>query len=313
MDRRFAPPKVHRGLRPSLGRSNHRGTFLALALLALALPLGLPLGSGTSVAHGPMAPAPRVSPAIHASPVPFAPHAQATYGDLIVTPLNSPYVIGTPGQLGSYVLQGNLTVQPGGVLVLQHEILTQQEFVTDTGTTAQRLAHVYTMSDQGTIELNDSSIVSNFQALNPFAKIDLNISNGGRLLLNHSGLDFPGWVTVYGAGSTLNLTNGSNLGPSFVNIKTYPENVTLANDTRYAPTLLAAAGAHVNLFDSYYNGTYAENYSNYGMPGPAVPIVDEANHALTGSAGATWSAFAPAVPDAENLTRAILYQSIVAG
>jgi RNA polymerase subunit RPABC4/transcription elongation factor Spt4 len=270
------------------------------------------MGSGGPAASAPSAIAHPAPLLLHQASA-LAPRPQTMLGDLIVTPANSPYLIGSPQQLGRFILQGNLTVLAGGTLILLHENLVQQEFVSDGGTTAQRLAHVYTMSDQGTIVLNNSVISSNFQAFNPFAKIDLNISSGGHLIANHSELAFPGWITVYGAGSTLNLTNGSAIVPGTPGPGAYPENQTLANDTSYAPSLRAAAGAHVNLFDSSYNGTYAENYSAYGFPGPANPIVDVATHTLTGAVSGTWATFIPAVPDAENLTRAILYQSITAG
>lgn len=281
----------------------------ALGLVLLALPLGLP-AAGVPIGHGAAAPAvlPFRIPTLRAANAMPA----AAEGDLVVTAANSPYILqGGASNGGVSLIEGNITVEAGGVLELRTIVLIQEEFVGDEGTTAQRLDHLYTISDEGTIEMNDSILASYVSALNPYPKIDLNISNGGSLTLNESSLEFAGWVSVYGAGSRLTLQNHSAIeaNPLAAGLVT---NTSISNDTRYAPVLSAGGGAQVGFFDSRFNGTYADNVTAHGYPSPAVPIVDPTNHDLTNGAGATWNDFTLRSGDSENLTRAVLYRTITA-
>src|SRR5579871_695786 len=299
-------------MRLSAPRSISSRPYWLLGLVILAAPLAVPY-LGASLHAGPGIPATAPGATAGAAGLRAAAHPAVLLGDLVVTAANSPYLLQGGGKNGSTtVVQGNVTVQTGGTLELRNITLVQEQFIGETGTLAQRLSHLYTITDQGTMTLVHSSIVSYTAPLNPFPKLALNVSNGGQLLLNDSSLAFGGTIDVYGAGTNLTLTNGSSIvpNPAAAGMRT---NETISNDSRYAATLWAGGGAHVGLFDSIYNGTYADNTSFTGTPGPTPPIVDPSDHALTNAAGGTWSNFALQTTDSENLTRAVLYRAISGG
>jgi RNA polymerase subunit RPABC4/transcription elongation factor Spt4 len=308
VDRLVSTPWFHGVLSLRRRQSTLGRQLVLLGLAVLAIALALPMGS--------MAPGHPTTPGQAAPSAPLAlihhdlPRV-ATQGDLVVNASNSPYIIsGSPTGVGTFVEAGNVTVLAGGTLELRNVTFVLQQYIGDTGTMAERLSHLYTIADQGTIVLNHSTITSNVGPFNPYSKVYLNVSSGGQLRLNGSGLLFPGWISVYGAGSALELSNQSVIGPNPRQETVSGENQTIGNDSRWAPTLVAAAGAHVTLLNSSYAGTYRDNVSQFGMPGPAIPIADQTTHDLTGTTGSTWTNFALASADTENLTRAVLYRTI---
>ena len=313
VDRLISTPKVHRGLRLPSKAPNWAHRIALLSLLVLAVLMVVPWTANAPT----RAAAPVGTAGPHAVPVAATARSihvagpAATTGDLVVNAANSPYLIeGSPSGFGNYIQQGNVTVAAGGVLELQNVVFTLDQFLTETGTIAQRLSHLYTISDQGVVRMDHSALVGNVGPIDPYSQVFLNISAGGQLHANASDLFFAGAITVYGAGSELNLTNGSAIGPNPAQAHVQGENTSIANDSRYAPSLTAAAGAHVTFLNSTYTGTYAYNISQYGRPGPTTPIIDSHNHGITGTTGATWSAFNLATSDTENLTRAVLHRSV---
>jgi hypothetical protein len=310
-------------VRSANDRPSGRSHLALLGLLILPLLLALPTGSPSLGHAGAGLPVARfVTPAVTGT----HPAAGTTFGDIVVTAANSPFVLtGPAGSVATFEVQGNITVQPGGVLEIESSVVTMVQYVGTSGTLAQRLSHLYTIRDMGTLDLTNSVLNSSFAPINPYPKIYVNVSDGGRFQASHSQIEGPGWIYVYGHGSTLNVTNGSQIepDPTAYHASVKGENWTLFGDEIYAPVLNASNGAQVNLFDSTYNGTYANNVTQWGIPGipgnfdnppfAAPSFADDTPHTLTNGAGATWNSFSLYPSNTENLTRAVLYRSVDAG
>ncbi len=262
---------------------------------------------GLSFAAVPMARAGAVpSPPLAASVAPAA----TLHGDLIVSAANSPFVI-SPATTGSalYAQQGNVTVLAGGTLIVRGETLDFVQFVADTGTLANRVAHLYHFSVQGTVSLDNSTVTTDTGVINAYTKLLFNVSAGGNVTLASSTLAFPGWLEVSGAGASMTLEN-SAITPNAA-ISQLNENVSILGDTVYGPSISVSAGAALNLFNSTVSATYKDNLLSSGVPGP-LPVTDAGHFALNVSGGQTLSSW-PTPTDSENVSRAMLYPTFAGG
>ncbi|HZY71139.1 MAG TPA: zinc ribbon domain-containing protein [Thermoplasmata archaeon] len=279
--------------------------FVALLGTLVAVGLGLQ-ASAAGFAHGaPAAPTPTAGPQL-------AVHPAATHGDLIVGPSNSPFVISPSTIQGNVYSQGgNVSVLPGGTLIVRNVTFSFVQFVGTSGTIGSRLSHVYWFWDRGTVSFTGSLLTTNLAVLNAFPKVNLNVTNGGKLSLTNSVFGFAGSVSVSGGGSTLRM-NGSAFtqNPQLVGLP-YIENQTILHDSIYAPALSVTGGAHAILERSQLLSAYRDNWTRFGYPAPSE--MDNSNaQSVSSSAGAVWGHLAlPADP--ENLTRSDLYATIQGG
>lgn len=240
----------------------------------------------------------------------LSPFAGGLHGDLVVTAANSPYVISPAvAGVGVYYQAGNITVQTGGTLIVRNITIDFVQFVGSTGTAAGRLSHIYRVSVQGTASFSSSYVTTDTQVLNAYPKLFVNVTGGGQLLLSSTIFAFPGWINVAGAGSSF-WTNASSILPN-PGVALQHENGSLKHDASYAPSLTISGGASATLGASQYLGSYRDNTTQNGMPGP-VPATSSVTQAVTSSTGATWSSF-ELPTDSENLTRADLYPTIASG
>ena len=209
----------------------------------------------------------------------------------------------------TYLQQGNITVQAGGKLIVENVSLEFVEFVSSTGTLGARVSHIYNFTDQGTTELENSTILTDSSILNAYAKLTLNVSDGGVFTATNSSFMFPGWIQVYGAGSTLDLNQSTVRGNPA--IETLVENESLQADTLYAASLSASAGAQVSLWNSSVLGVYTDNVTAKGMPGP-IALANTGAYELSSGSSQDLTTFDQPT-DSENVTRADLYPSFAGG
>ena len=232
------------------------------------------------------------------------------HGDLIVGPSNSPYTISPAvSGVGVYAQAGNISVLPGGTLIVKNITIDFVQYVASSGTIAQRLSHLYWFSVEGSATFLNSTVTTETGVINAFTKLNFNVSAGGHVTLVHSSFAFPGWVTAYGAGTTL-LLNSSNF-TSNSNVIHQIENLSLVHDTQFSPTVTVAGGAHAALENSSVLQYYKDNTTHWGMPGPA-PVDSPSFRSINSGAGTTWSSWVTPT-DSENLSRAVLYSRIAGG
>jgi RNA polymerase subunit RPABC4/transcription elongation factor Spt4 len=217
-------------------------------LLAVVAPAA-PSSPARAAASGPSALAPALTP--------------PTHGDLIVKS-GQTYTI--QPTLGGHVYYqgGNITVDSGGTLIVRNVTLSFVEYVADTGTALQRLSHIYTFLDNGTVDLFNSTVTTDVQVLNAYAKLNLTVTG----VLNgwNATIAFPGWVNVLGprADVTLNQSKITS-NPGMVGLS---EPAVIYGDTDYAPTVSVTQGAQLNLFGSQWTDTYANDQATNGVVRP---------------------------------------------
>jgi RNA polymerase subunit RPABC4/transcription elongation factor Spt4 len=246
--------------------------------------------AGTSGAHA-------VTPALN-------PAVPPTHGDLVVLS-GETYTIQPTGGIPQYYQGGNITVQSGGTLIVKNVSLIFVEFVANLGTPLARLSHIYTFTDSGTVQVYNSTITTDINVLNAYAK--LNVVVTGSMTLWNSAMRFPGWVSVEGGSAALTLNKSAITGNP--NIPGAVEPVVIQADTEYAPSLLVTGGAQLNLFASVVVQTYADNTNTFGVPRP-VPL--NASDVNLGAADINLTnLYTPS--DSTNLTQDWLYPAGVAG
>ncbi|MCI4319303.1 MAG: zinc ribbon domain-containing protein [Thermoplasmata archaeon] len=248
----------------------------------------------------------------HAHPLLLAP--LASRGDLVVGAANSPLIL-TPATVGAntYYQEGNVTVLSGGTLIVRNLTFSVVQYVGIEGTAANRLSHLYTVSIQGKATFDHSVLTTDVQVINAYPKLNLNVTGGGSLTLKDSAFQFPGSVTVTGAGSMLVLNGSAITGNPALQTPSYLWNRTVLANSVFAPTVTIAAGAHALLGQSALLQTYKDNTSVSGVPQPATPILF--NTTAQTVTNARWASFGHLVlpPDPENLTKADLYPTIAGG
>jgi RNA polymerase subunit RPABC4/transcription elongation factor Spt4 len=227
------------------------------------------------------------------------------HGDLIVGPSNSPYVI-SPATTGSgtYDQAGNISVQPGGKLIVENTTLVFEEFIGTSGTAAQRLSHLYWVSVQGSAKFIGSTVTTDVNSLNVYPKLSVNASAGGTLTLIHSSFEFPGWVNIWGSTTRFQM-NSSSLLPNPALGSSTIDNKTILHDAMYAPALSIGGGAHATVLQSSILGSYKNNITAWGNPGAYLENTNSV--VLSGGNPATWTGFSMPTPMAASLAIAAAY------
>ncbi|HZY91687.1 MAG TPA: zinc ribbon domain-containing protein, partial [Thermoplasmata archaeon] len=302
---RFRLPPVSGGTRAPFTERTLALGLLALVAVVLVGGLGVAVFSAPASPVGLAAPL-RPAAGLHASaaPAPFA------HGDLVVNAANSPFVI-SPATTGTsvYGQGGNVTVASGGTLIVRNITFEFVQFIGNTGDALQRSSHIYRFTDQGTVSFVNSTLTTDTQVLNAYAKLLVNVSGGGSFSAASSTLAFSGWVNVYGAGSMFNATHTQLVAnPSGGNLS---ENRTLRADSRYAPALTVSGGAHALLAASNLLGSYKDNTTAGGIPGMN-PVTSSTTQSVSSGGGATWTTWATPA-DSENLSNDLAYPTVSAG
>ncbi|MCI4326908.1 MAG: zinc ribbon domain-containing protein [Thermoplasmata archaeon] len=247
----------------------------------------------------------------HASPVtPAAAPAATTHGDLIVGPSNSPYVI-APGSSTeqTYYQAGNVTVQPGGKLIILQTRFEFVQYIGATGTIGNKLSHIYTFDDQGSVWIQSSTLTSDLNLLNPYAKVTVNVTEPGQLYVNSSYLEFAGSLSVYGAGAGA-WVNGSVIAPN-------PDNTALTNgtaqtnDSLYAPVLSVTGGGRMTLAHTSETSTYKDNWTLSGSIQPN-SLADTSAGAISSTNSYTFGAYTTP-GDPTSLLQDTLYHQVSSG
>ena len=275
------------------------GALLALLVVgSLGLLAESPAGRPASAPGAPLA----VHTAAH--PVPAA----TLHGDLVVTAANSPYVISPATSESSvYIQEGNITVQSGGTLVVSNEAVAFLQFISNTGPLPGRVSHIFTFDVQGKAIFDNSTLTTDASLLNAYQKLTVNVSGGGALTLQNSTFEFPGWLSVYGAGSRLTANQSTIRGTASAPLLV--ENLSIAGDSEWAPILSVGGGASAVFDNSSILNTFKDNSTRAGSPGP-VPLT--AVGSISSAGGFTVLGF-PYPTDAENVTRALSYPSFLGG
>jgi len=250
----------HLGSSPRTGeaaRDPRNWTRTASALLVVLLVV---IGGGLVLVTA----APSAAPSRLAAAA--TPAAGLTHGDLLVTS-GETYVIQPTGGSPLYYQGGNITVQAGGTLIVRNVSLIFVEFVSDIGLPAQRLSHIYTFSDAGTVNIYNSTVTTDLNVLNAYAK--LNVVVTGDMTVWNSTFAFPGWVSVTGTTALLTLNESTVEANPLVPLLNEPP--ILISDTEFAPSISVTGGAQLDAFASSIVDTYADATNIWGIPGP-VPL-----------------------------------------
>jgi RNA polymerase subunit RPABC4/transcription elongation factor Spt4 len=189
-----------------------------------------------------------------------------THGNLVV-PNGTTFVIQPTAGSRTYYQGGDITVYQTGTLIVLNVTLSFVQYVSDTGTALQRLSHIDHFIDKGTVHFYNSTLTTDVQVINAYAK--LNVTIVGAMTLWNSTFAFPGWVNVEGASANLTLNDSRVTGNPAV--LTLSEPGTILGDTEYAPSIWVTSGAQLNVLGSSLNNTYADNTLNNGPPQP-VPL-----------------------------------------
>ena len=223
-----------------------------------------------------------------------------THGDLVVTNGETFVIQPTPGN-HVYYQGGNITVDLGGTLIVRNVTLSFVQFVAVNGTAMERLSHIYHFVDKGTVNVYNSTLTTDVQVLNAYAK--LNVTVEGAMTVWNSTLAFPGWFNVEGSAGDVTLNDSRVTGNPAV--ETLSEPATILGDTEYAPSISVTGGGELNAFGSSFNNTYADNTIANGHPQPVPLSLPTSPEKLAVGDNNFSSLFTPT--DSANLTQDWLY------
>ena len=187
----------------------------------------------------------------------------ATHGDLVVA-AGQTFVIQPTLAGPTYYQGGNITVQAGGTLDVENVTLSFVQYVANTGTAEQRLSHIYTFQDAGTVNFLGANLTTDVQIINAYAKLNLSVS--GALNAYHSSFAFPGWIYVHGPSAQMTL-NESNVTWNSA-VQSLQEPAAILGDTLWAPTITVTGGANLTLLASQIQNTYADDTQSFGFARP---------------------------------------------
>lgn len=260
MSRSLGSPSLPGG--PTRGPSDRISkTWVLLATLVVVAGTA---GFLAMVVPGTTASSPSPTASIASAP-PIVPSADpATHGDLVVG-AGQTYVIQPTLGGHTYYQGGNITVESGGTLWVRNVTLSFVQFVGDSGTAAQRLGHIYHFVDQGTVGFYNSTLTTDVQVINTYAKLNLTVT--GSLTAWQSTFAFPGWFFI--SGSSADVTLNASTITSNAAVQGLSEPTTILWDTSYAPTVSVRGGAQLNLFGSQIQNLYSDNLLANGYPRPA--------------------------------------------
>jgi hypothetical protein len=235
------------------------GGVLALLLLSGLLAVAPAPGGPSTIA----AAAPHAGLAASSGPRPMF------GGDLNVSAGSSVTIAPISGQM-TYFSGGNINIAHGGTLTVVNTTIVFDNYIGDNGSAANRLSHIFALDDAGTLILQNASITTLVDQLNPFCSLSVSIT--GVLQGTDSLLEFPGSIVVSGAGAQLWLKASriaANPALATLNATGVPSPAYLAllNASRYAPSIEVIGGAQATLLDSVQNGTYALAYASATQSG----------------------------------------------
>ncbi len=226
--------------------------------------------------------------------------APPTHGDLVVAS-GQTYVI-QPNVAGpTYYQGGNITVQAGGTLDVRNVTLSFVQFVGITGTPEQRISHLYSFHDAGTVNFLNANLTTDVLVLNAYAKLNLTVT--GTLNAWDSTFAFPGWIYVAGSGAQMTLNRSAITWNA--NVQPLNEPLIIYGDTLYAPTVTVAGGGNLTLLASQIAHPYADDTATWGIARPPTLVFDSPGGVPIPSGTTTFPV--SGTGDAANLTQAYLY------
>lgn len=233
------------------------------------------------------------------------PPSPVVYHPVVVTSGTTLYWNGT-GESDIQYQQGSVTVEPGGSLVIQNLTLSMVQFVSSTGTLAERLSNISTIVDEGRMVLRSAILTTDASVADAYLKLNLSVT--GSLTLWHSSLEFPGWLAINGSGDvTLNQSVvGSNPAANETGLSP-----TVVADTSFAPSVSVSGYGHLVLLDSRLENTYRDNTTEHGLPG-MVPLSDSQVFTITPTMGKNLTAL-ETPDDSGSLIQDWLYPTAVFG
>lgn len=204
---------------------------------------------------------------------------------IVVAPNETCWINGT-GDSSVFDIEGNITVQPGGLLSLQNVTVLMIQSIGPVGQPlSSRLSNISTVLDGGTLDLRNSVLTTDSAVADAY--IELNLTVVGTLGVYNSSLDFPGWIYVAGLDAFATL-NDSVIGPNPDANQTDLGSV-IENATSYAPAITVTNGASWSSYQTTVKGVYSDNFTT-GMPGPT-PLNSTQVVILNQTVGANLSAF----------------------
>ena len=228
--------------------------------------------------------------------------APPTHGDLVV-PSGQTYVIQPTLAGPTYYQGGNITVETGGTLDVENVTLSFVQYVANTGTAEERLSHIYTFQDSGTVNFVGANLTTDVQVINAYAKLNFTVTGAGTVKASHSSFAFPGWIYINGPDAQMTL-NQSNITWNAA-VQQLIEPLPILGDTLWAPTITVVNGGNLTLLASQVQHTYADDTQAYDFPRPTGLIF---SYPAGVSAGAGTTDFAVNGPsDSANLTLDYLY------
>ncbi len=233
------------------------------------------------------APVSGLAPTVEPTPRPAAAPAAVTHGDLVVSSGETFYIpsANPPPGHATYFQGGNITVEAGGHLVVSNTTLSFVQFVGETGVPATRLGHVFhfTVQNQGTVVLRNSTLTTTTVALNPYLKLQIVVN--GQLTFWNSTLATAGSISV-GSGGILTFNQSAVAPNPAAGTLNVPD--AILGDAAFAPTLNVSNGGAVNLFASSFRGLYADNFAQNGTPGP-LPLMASGVDVANSTNWSAWS------------------------
>ncbi len=153
----------------------------------------------------------------------------------------------------------------------------------------QRLSHIYSFRDEGSVQFWNATLTTAATGPDPYLKLNLNIT--GQMTVWNSSFEFPGWIDVYGPSASLTLNESTiEANPAAKTAAYQSLGPTIVADTSYAASLSAYEGAQIVMLNSTCQDTYADNTESNGLPGP-VPLVDATSFQLTPTSGRSLDSF----------------------
>ncbi len=162
----------------------------------------------------------------------------------------------TNGGLNTYLMGGNITVENGGLLAIFNMTVRFESVTGQSCACSSALLQRYTFNIEtgGHVSLYNSTITTDPNQIYAYSKLNLTVTGGGTLTLDHnSALEFPGDVWVSG-GSLLELTDSSITGNPPV-ASGWPANYT--SDNSFGPAVLVTGSSSLVASGSSINGSYA--------------------------------------------------------
>ncbi len=205
---------------------------------------------------------------------------------IVVTPGETCWINGT-GVSSTFYVHGNVTIDSGGILVIQNVTISVAQSIGAPGAgLSNQLSELSELYDGGRVNFVRSVLTTDTNVSNPYIKFNVTVT--GTLSLYGSSFEFPGWINLVGSSAQFLLNESTVTSNPLVSDMNLPPSIT--QDTSYAPDLLAQNGAHVVAFASAFDNVYADNFSASGSPA-LLPIIDQSTFTISPSTSFNLSDF----------------------